>query len=208
MIQYIENTNLAYCDGHRFVKEKSGYWQCSAIHKRLHTYIYEKYNGEIPKGMQVHHIDHNKDNNEIDNLQLLTREEHNKIHYAEMNEEEKERRRKNLELNARPKAIEWHKSEKGKDWHLKHYEKIKSKLHVIHNFICIECGKQFESEQTRSKFCSNKCKSKYRRKNKLDEITKKCIICGNIFTANKYRQAKTCSRKCAGILRKDNKNYV
>ena len=38
---------------------------------------------KIPKGMQVHHIDHNKNNNDINNLQLLSRREHNKIHYEE-----------------------------------------------------------------------------------------------------------------------------
>ena len=121
MIQYIENTNLAYCDGYKFRKDKkSGYWLCSTLHERLHRYIYEKYNGKIPKGMQVHHIDHNKDNNEISNLMLLTRKEHDRIHFEEMTEEEKERRRKNLKENAIPKAKEWHKSDEGKEWHKKH----------------------------------------------------------------------------------------
>lgn len=165
MIQYIENTNLAYCDGYKFRKDKkTGYWLCSTLRKRLHVYIYEKYNGAVPKGMQVHHIDHNKDNNDISNLKLLTRKEHDKIHYEEMSAEEKERRRKNLELNARPKAIEWHKSENGKEWHLKHYEQVKEKLHKKHKFKCEICNKEFESSQIRSRFCSNVCKSKYWRK--------------------------------------------
>jgi len=165
MIQYIENTNLAYCDGYKFRKDKkTGYWLCSTLRKRSHVYIYEKYNGAVPKGMQVHHIDHNKDNNDISNLKLLTRKEHDKIHYEEMSEEEKERRRKNLELNARPKAIEWHKSENGKEWHLKHYEEVKEKLHKKRKFICEECKKEFESSQIKSRFCSNVCKSRYWRK--------------------------------------------
>lgn len=165
MIQYIENTNLAYCDGYKFRKDKkTGYWLCSTLHKRLHTYIYEKYNGEIPKGMQIHHIDHNKDNNDISNLQMVSRKEHDRIHYLEMSDEEKEKRRKNLEINARPKAIEWHKSQKGKEWHLKHYEKVKEKLYKKYKFECILCGKSFESTQIKSKFCSNVCKSRYWRK--------------------------------------------
>lgn len=161
-IQYIENTNLAYCDGYKFRKDKkSGYWLCSTLHKRLHVYVYEKCNGEIPKGYQIHHIDHNKDNNDISNLMLLTRKEHNKIHYEEMTKEEKERRRKNLELNARPKAVEWHKSKEGREWHLKHYEQVKEKLYKKHKFKCKMCNKEFESSQVRSKFCSNVCKSRY-----------------------------------------------
>lgn len=35
---------------------------------------------EIPLGFDVHHIDGNKDNNEIENMQLLTEKEHIKIH--------------------------------------------------------------------------------------------------------------------------------
>ena len=165
MIQYIENTNLAYCDGYKFRKDKhSGQWLCSTLCKRLHIYIYEKYNGKIPKGMQVHHIDHNKDNNDISNLQLLTKKEHNRIHYEEMTEEEKEKRRQNLEKNARPKAIEWHKSEKGKEWHSKHYEEMKDKLYKKYSFTCEVCGKTFESSQKKSRFCSNVCKSRYWRR--------------------------------------------
>jgi recombination protein RecA len=37
----------------------------------------------IPKGHHIHHIDKNHHNNKIENLQLVTPEEHGKIHYAE-----------------------------------------------------------------------------------------------------------------------------
>ena len=170
MIQYIENTNLAYCDGYKFRKDrKTGYWLCSTLHKRLHTYIYEKHNGSIPKGYEIHHIDHNKDNNEIDNLQMLTRKEHNKIHKNEMGVEERERRRKNLEENARPRAIEWHKSDEGKEWHKKHYEQMKNVLYKKYKFNCLFCGKEFESTQKNSKYCSISCKGKYIRKKHKEE---------------------------------------
>lgn len=203
MIQYIENTNLAYCDGYKFRKDKkSGYWLCTTLHKRLHIYIYEKHYGTIPKGMQVHHIDHNKDNNDISNLKLLTRKEHNALHKSEMTEEQKKKLRDNLNKNARPKAIEWHKSEEGKKWHKKQYEKNKELLHKDYTLICQVCGKEYLTKQMYSKFCSNKCKAKYRRDNKLDLITKNCLICGESFETNKFRPASTCSRKCAGEFRK------
>lgn len=47
----------------------------------LHRLVYEKHYGKIPKGMIVHHIDFNKENNDIDNLELMTIDEHNKIHH-------------------------------------------------------------------------------------------------------------------------------
>ena len=41
--------------------------------------------GEIPKGYEIHHIDGNRKNNSIDNLQLVTIEEHLEIHKREDN---------------------------------------------------------------------------------------------------------------------------
>lgn len=45
-----------------------------------HCIIWEKHNGKIPPGMQIHHKDFNKLNNEIENLQLVTPIEHKRIH--------------------------------------------------------------------------------------------------------------------------------
>jgi len=39
---------------------------------RLHRFIWEAFNGEIPTDMTIDHIDGNKVNNRLDNLQLLT----------------------------------------------------------------------------------------------------------------------------------------
>lgn len=164
MIEYIENTNLAICDGFKFRKDKkTGYWLCSTNHKRLHVYIYEKYYGDIPKGYEIHHKDHNKDNNNIENLMLVSRKEHIEIHKKEQSKETKEKKRLNLKLNARPKASEWHKLNEGRNWHKEHYEKMKDKLHKHYIFNCLQCGVEFESTQIKSKYCSNKCKSKYYR---------------------------------------------
>lgn len=65
-------------------KGKGGYYRCQMIndfgYKRttmLHRVIWECVNGEIPEGMQVNHIDENKDNNSISNLNLMTCKENN-----------------------------------------------------------------------------------------------------------------------------------
>lgn len=41
----------------------------------LHRIVYRAFNGDIPDGMTVDHIDNNRTNNHKDNLQLLTAEE-------------------------------------------------------------------------------------------------------------------------------------
>ena len=45
-----------------------------------HIIVWEKYFGKIPTGYQIHHIDGNKENNNIENLQLVTPLEHKRIH--------------------------------------------------------------------------------------------------------------------------------
>lgn len=48
--------------------------------KRLHRLIYEYYNGEIPEGYVVHHINHNKLDNRIGNLELMEDKVHRSHH--------------------------------------------------------------------------------------------------------------------------------
>lgn len=200
-IQYIENTNLAICDNYKFRKDKKrGYWYCSVLHKYLHVYVYEKYNGKIKKGYEVHHKDKNKDNNNIDNLILLSVHEHRELHANELTEKDKEWRRKNLNDNARPKACEWHKSEEGRKWHKEHFQNMKDKLFTLKDFKCLQCGKEYQSVQIESKFCCNACKSKWRRVNHLDDEERCCVICGNKYKTNKYNKVKTCSKDCTKKL--------
>jgi len=45
-----------------------------------HRYVWEQANGEIPPGYQIHHINHNKQDNRLENLQLLSNSEHQKLH--------------------------------------------------------------------------------------------------------------------------------
>jgi hypothetical protein len=48
--------------------------------KLAHHFVWESVNGAIPEGYEIHHIDGDKHNNDIENLKLLTRAEHQKIH--------------------------------------------------------------------------------------------------------------------------------
>ena len=50
-----------------FLKRTKGY--------RVHRLVYEAFIGPIPDGMQVNHIDEDKSNNRLDNLNLMTPKE-------------------------------------------------------------------------------------------------------------------------------------
>ena len=179
--------------------EKSGYYQNSTIHKSLHRFVWEENNGVIPKGYEIHHIDFNKSNNHISNLIMLSKEEHLEIHSKSLTDQHRQFRRDNMNNVARPKAIEWHKSKEGLEWHKKHYQECLKGSKPKIKRVCVFCGSGFIG-YSNSNYCSNKCKSAQRRKSGKDKITVKCIICGNYFRTNKYRPAKTCSKSCANIM--------
>ncbi len=200
-VAYTESGDIAFYNDYRFRKDKkSGYYLSSKAignkRKRLHVYVWECERGEIPEGHSVHHIDENKANNSIDNLALMTSSDHSRHHSNEKVKTNYDAIVKNLNDKARPKAKEWHASKEGSEWHKFHYERIKQKLYVKHNFECLFCGKEFTSTQTESKFCSNNCKSAYRRKMGFDNIKAKCEICGKEYEKNKYSKTRTCSKEC------------
>ena len=125
MVQYVDDGDLACFDGLSFRRDKkTGYFLNAKTHKRLHVYVWEYYNGsEVPKGYNVHHKNFDKNNNEIENLVLMTAKEHSNLHGSSWSEERREWARENLAKNARPKASKWHGSEEGKKWHSQHAEK-------------------------------------------------------------------------------------
>lgn len=205
-IVYYDDGDVAAYNGYLFRRDKkTGYYlsgkKIEDKRKRLHIYVYETEKGSIPKGYAVHHIDFDKNNNDISNLMLLTRSEHERLHGRCLTDEQKQRRRDNLNDRARPKAIEWHKSKEGKKWHSKHGKDVFCNL-PIKTYKCSYCGKEFQTKNAYSKtsntFCSNNCKSAFRRASGIDNIKRECAICGAEFTTNKYSYAKYCEKHRRG----------
>ena len=122
----------------------------------LHRYIWEQHNGPIQKGFVVHHADHNVENNDISNLALMAKSEHQRHHRlgAKNSEAQKEAARKTLEQLRTPKA--------GK---------------------CIECGAEFVSLSANKvgKFCSRKCLDKWRDNRQYPQQAN-CASCGAEFS--------------------------
>ena len=192
-----------YFDGMRFYRTNENDYFRHSLGKTtllLHRYVWEKHNCEIPEGYEIHHIDGDKANNDISNLQLISAHDHRMLHGERLTEEECKWKRQNIKNTAVPKAVEWHKSDEGREWHKQQYEKMKDKLHQKSEHECLNCGKLFMGE-VKDKYCSNACKSAYRRKNGLNLEERVCVICGKPFMTDKYRKASTCSRECRGKLK-------
>lgn len=189
-------------DGHKFTKDKkTGYYlKTTKPRKRLHIYVWEYHNGcEVPKGYEIHHKDLNKDNNDISNLICIPSKEHKQIHSLLLTDEQIASRRANMNENVRPKAIEWHKSEEGREWHKEQYKNTLEKFNAIKiKKKCEMCGGEYETvEHGNNRFCSNKCKSRWRRASGVDNVERICEYCGKTFICNKYKPTKYCSSKCA-----------
>ena len=213
-VEYSNDLNVAFFDGYKFRKDrKTGYYLATKPtdgkhRERLHCYVWRYFNGPIPEGFHVHHINEDKGNNDIENLCCIPGRLHTKYHSIEYAENHYGSVIENLNKNVRPKASEWHKSEIGKAWHSKQ-AKINAQNMELRKFVCEYCGKEFYRKPTgQNKFCSNKCKSAYRRKLGVDNETRICKVCGREFITNKYSSGKCCSRKCAGVFHWNKKNQA
>lgn len=62
------------------IDKVTGYVIAGVRRKRYkaHRIIWELFNGPIPEGMEIDHADHNRANNRIDNLRLVTRADNNR----------------------------------------------------------------------------------------------------------------------------------
>lgn len=184
-------------DGLSFIRSGRNYFYNSHTRKYLHRHIWEKAHGEIPDGYEIHHKDHNPLNNNLENLELLEIDEHKLHHGRNLTDEQRAFLRENMNNKARPAAIEWHKSNEGREWHKEHYENMKHKLHKRITRMCEVCGVSYDTQDTKeNRFCSNKCKSKWRRDSGVDNETRVCEWCGTDFSVNKYKKTTHCSRSC------------
>ena len=205
MIEYSADGKIAVYDGYRFRKDpNTGYYLCTrktdaGRRERLHVYVWRKNCGQIPDGYHIHHKDENKDNNDLENLACIPGKIHSTFHSNERVANNYDAIIKNLNENVRPAARAWHRGGAGKEWHRTHNAEY---LHITREFVCEYCGKKYVGVVNgKNRFCSNKCRSAYRRKIGADNETRICECCKKPFEVNKYEKTVVCSRSCAAVLR-------
>lgn len=80
----VENGTVYSLKRNRFIgnQHPNGYWQITLMgddhkehHFMLHRVIWMAVNGDIPEGMEINHLDEDKSNNSISNLNLVTPKE-------------------------------------------------------------------------------------------------------------------------------------
>ena len=178
--------------------KKKGY---STLHRDIWRY---EHNAEIPKGYDIHHKDGNYLNNDIKNLELITRSEHAKEHWKMQTEE------KRIQALHAIKNAQKRNKELCKDVNYRKILSERAKKRAENNqfdCVCNVCGKQFISHVEKAKYCCKECKrvasnklATERRKAYYEK--RQCIVCKKEFLCNRYNKiTQTCSPHCKNIKR-------
>jgi len=179
-------------------KRNSGghYLNFNLIHRDIWIY----YNGEIPTDdtYEIHHKNENKADNDISNLQLLTKSEHHKLHILNSPQ-----RKMVCEVcgeifysNSIKRTVRC--CSKKCTQRLRYVKK-----HEIRN--CAFCGKEFwVYKNSKTNCCSQSCAKKLHHQT-TPKTEKICSICGNKFYTEVGNKLY-CSKNCARIARRYYKN--
>lgn len=179
-----------------------------AGYRYIHQDVWRFYRGDIPKGHHIHHKDENPANNNIENLECLSASDHGKKRKGKkVTAAQKAHLERILYL---PSKWAWTRTEKGKDLNKKKWtEFLKPMIYNLVDTTCSFCSIEFKVSEmvkirannfNKNTFCSNNCKSAFRRKSGVDNATFKCQRCPKSFTANKYSKQKFCGRSCSSIV--------
>lgn len=161
----------------------------------LHRWVWKQHHGEIPEGCHIHHKDGDTGNNDISNLECLHSSDHLQGHAARRDWRSPEHLA-HLE-RIRPLTKAWHASPEGREVHRK-VGSMAYKNFTPDDKPCKHCGEVFTPRKLGSQdlFCSNKCKSAWRRASGVDDEKRICEWCRAEFTTNKNSKVRFCNRSC------------
>lgn len=155
-------------DGYTYTEREPGdYFQGKP--GLLHRIVYAREVGPIPDGWHVHHLDHDRGNNDPTNLQALTASEHALLHMRD----------------------------KDRAWHVAG-ALASAAARPERTDTCVRCGTVFTHRHTTTaKFCSPRCKDQGAPSRAHEPRV--CSVCGDGYTCPKRNATRTCSPHCRAV---------
>ena len=173
-----------------YVKARSGHYRASV---QMHRDIWKYYHGEIPEGnFEIHHKDFNPENNSVENLILLSKEEHHRIH---LTIEKSRMKRKTFVCEQCGRTYEAYNHGINR-FCSKRCAGKKALTERLEERICAFCGKRFKVYKHYStKCCSAKCRQRLTAE--LHSEWRECKWCGKKFKTLQSSRKQFCSYKCS-----------
>ena len=152
-------------------KPGGSYYQTRLL---LHRELWKAERGPIPAGFHIHHRDGDIHNNRIENLELLSSSDHNRLHCREKLDPYKDRA-----LAAAHEAARKNREERFRSRQL----------------TCVVCGEKYRSgARSPAAYCSVICMDRLR-SGAFRGDTRPCEQCGTLFQATR-RVQRYCSKRC------------
>lgn len=145
----------------------------------MHRYVWSFYNGPIPatRKLHVHHIDHDRSNNDVSNLELISVSEHVRKHPG----------RDVYECNRVAGNTTWRRRKATSE-------------------VCELCGITFQARamaRENRRFCSSSCRGRYnvtigKTPDGRSHERRVCVVCGTQFDTPRKQgnDRRTCTRRC------------
>lgn len=194
-------------NGLTFYKDKKrGYYYTSI---GVHQAVWRYYCGDIPFDFNIHHVNENKADNDIENLQIKSRSEHAYEHGQRSDKKTFTCVVCGKEFEASPRSCRDNPCCSTRCRAQKNRKPFKDVKEVRQ---CIVCGKSFLTSKYRdAQTCSPHCTALLARQSRREGTSKQkysertesrqCVVCGNTFITRAIHKTKCCSQKCAGIMR-------
>lgn len=197
--QVLDDTHQEFL-GIAYYKNEDGYYVRGK--RLLHREVWKFFNGSIPKGHIIHHIDLNKGNNRIENLQCLTKAAHAKIHADLAGTKPPLHKEVTRRCDYCGKIFTVRQKD-GKNHFCSDACTSAYKYRCAENQetrLCAHCGKEFViNKNHKAKCCSKSCAQRLRFKG--HSFKKICPVCQREFETIASQNNVCCSRECANILR-------